>query len=159
MADDRLPEFGVARRDLLRGGMASAALVWTTPKIRSVRLLAAPGTPTENTTTPTTLPPPSACPTIAVDVFANGFSLPGRPYDAGDTISVSVGFPASSPAPTSIDMLVERESPLPLQQFPQNASFPNTLTFTFPETGIWFVQVQVNDGLNATFTASCSPRA
>ena len=59
MADEPLPEFGVARRGLLRGGMASAALVWTTPKMRSVRLLASPGTPSETSTTPTTLPPPS----------------------------------------------------------------------------------------------------
>jgi hypothetical protein len=150
---------GRSRRDVIRNTAVAAGLVWATPAVKSVRMLGATGTPSPGTTTSTTLPPPSACPTIDVDVFANGFSLPGRPYDAGDVLVVTVGPPASSPPPTTIELLIVRESPLPQEQFVQNAAFPNTFSFTFPETGVWFVQATVDGGRDATFTASCSPAA
>jgi hypothetical protein len=102
-------------------------------------------------------PEPSACPSIAVDFGSvNGFSLPGRPYDEGDTLVVTVGFAAGSPPPTTIELFVQRED-TPESPVVIHADFPGTLSFTFPATGIYFVQVTVDGGANASFTARCVP--
>jgi hypothetical protein len=144
------------RHFLIKAGTFSG-LVWTAPIVHSVGLAHAQAgsPPPPSTTRPP--PEPSACESIAVNErLVNGFSLPGRPYDEGDVLVVTAGFPAGSPPPTTIEMIVERDD-VQGNRFVTQADFPNTLSFTFPATGIYFVQVTVNGGANASFTAGCSP--
>jgi hypothetical protein len=176
----------MVRLKLLIAGVATSAVVFaaTSPGYAQVRpgpqdvvtVCHKPGTAAEKTLTlprkapeahirahgdtegPCVLvPEPSACPSIAVDVrLVNGFSLPGRPYDEGDMLVVTVGFPAGSPPPTTIELFVQREV-VPGSPVVIRADFPSTLSFTFPATGIYFVQVTVDGGANASFTARCVP--
>jgi hypothetical protein len=147
---------GTNRRRFLIKAATFSGLVWTAPIVHSVGLAhAQAGSPPPSTTRPPA--EPSACESIAVDErLVNGFSLPGRAYDEGDVLVVTVGFPAGSPPPTTIELIVERED-VQGNRFVTHADFPNTVSFTFPATGTYFVQVTVDGGANASFSARCSP--
>jgi hypothetical protein len=134
-----------------------------------------PGTPDEATLTlpvnaaevhlqhgdtegPCPAPVPSSCPSLTIATFPGaGFSLPWFQFDAGDVFYVTVGYPVQFEEPTTIYLLIWRETPA--DQTLIYADFPNTLSYTFPATGRYFVQVGVIPGTNVTFTRWCVPVA